>query len=123
MADDHRAVLEAEERRRAALVAVDIPALDALFADDLVHVHSNGLVHDKAQLLRHVEANRAFVAIERRDLNVRLCGDVAILTGAMTNRMRRGEEVAVLDGMVTQALRRDGKTWRFMSFQFTLKKE
>ena len=124
MADDRRDVLRAEERRRAALVAVDMATLDALFADDLIHVHSTGLIHDKAQLLRHIEANRAFLAIERGDLAVRLYGDIAIMTGPMTNRMRRGSDgTALLDGTVTQVLRRQGgEAWRFVSFHFTLGK-
>ena len=121
MADDRRLVLDAEDRRRAALVAVDIAALDALFAPELVHVHSTGLVHDKAALLRHIEANRAYISIERRDLSVRLHGDFAILVGRMINHMRRGGgEIVMLDGMVTQVLRREDGAWRFISFQFTL---
>ena len=122
MADDDRAaILAVEDRRCAALIAVDMPALDALFAADLIHVHSTGLVHDKPRLLRHIEANRAYVSIERRALIVRSYDATAILTGAMTSHMRRGAgEIAMLDGMVTQVLRREDGIWRFVSFQFTL---
>lgn len=121
--DDVDLILEAENRRRAALVAVDMAELDALFADDLVHVHSNALVHDKAALLAHIAHNRAFLAIERGPLTVRRYGDVAVLTGGMTNWMRRndGAEI-VLGGMVTQVLRREDGVWRFTSFQLTLSK-
>jgi hypothetical protein len=36
------AVLATEDRRRAALVELDLATLDHLFADDLVHIHGPG---------------------------------------------------------------------------------
>ena len=121
MLDDRQHVLAAERRRQEALVAVDIAVLDALFAQDLVHVHSTGLVHDKPALLRHIAANRAFVSIVRHDLLARIYTDTAVLTGGMTSRMRRSDgEIATLTGIVTQVLRREGPEWKFVSFQFTL---
>jgi len=120
-ADEISAILVAETRRRAALVAVDLPELDRLFAEDLVHVHSTGLVHDKAGLLRHINHKRAFLAIDRGPLQVRIEGDTAVMTGPMTNRMRAkdGDGEIVLHGFVTQVLRRTAGGWRFISFQFT----
>ena len=121
MANDRDLILQAEDRRRAALAAADIAALDGLFSDDMVHVHSNGTVQDKAALLSYIQEKLAFVAIERGPLDVRLFGDVAIMIGAMTNHMRRRDGTAVvLKGTVTQVLKREAATWRFVSFQFTL---
>jgi ketosteroid isomerase-like protein len=118
--DDRSLILEAEVRRRAALVAVDIAALDALFSDELVHVHSTGTVHDKKALLAHIGKNRAFTAIERGPLNVQLYGEVAVMTGPMTNYMRRQDGTErVLNGMVTQVLKREAGAWRFTNFQLT----
>lgn len=53
-----------EDRRRRALVAVDLAELDALFADDLVHVHSTGLTQDKPALLAHIDRKRGFLAVD-----------------------------------------------------------
>jgi ketosteroid isomerase-like protein len=124
-ADERGAVLEAERRRQAALVAIDLAELDRLFADDLTHVHSTGLVHDKAQLLRHIDEKRAFISIMRGPLNVRLHGDIALMTGPMTNRMRSkdGSGEIVLEGFVTQVLRRTEDGWKFISFQLTAARE
>jgi ketosteroid isomerase-like protein len=119
------AVLEAERRRQQALVAVDIAALDDLFADDLVHIHSTGLVHTKAQLLRHIEHRRAFVSVERGPLEIRINGNIAVMTGHMINRMRaqEGGHEVVLDGFVTQVLRDSSDGWKFINFQLTPKRE
>lgn len=120
MENETKAILHAEDRRRAALVAVDIPTLDELFAEDLVHIHSNARVDTKAQLLRHVEERRAYLRIVRGPLDVRVMGDVAIMTGRLTNYMRVDGKEKILDGMVTQVLRRERGAWRFVNFQLTL---
>ena len=119
--DDSNAILEIERRRRAALVAVDLDELDRLFAEDLIHVHSTGMKHTKAELLRHIEQKRAFLAIDRGDLQIRVEGPIAVITGTMTNRMRSRDSKAeiLLHGFVTQVLRRNDEGWKFISFQLT----
>ena len=119
--DDSNAILEIERRRRAALVAVDLDELERLFAEDLIHVHSTGMTHTKAELLRHIEQKRAFLAIDRGDLQIRVEGPIAVITGTMTNRMRSrdGKAEILLHGFVTQVLRRNDEGWQFISFQLT----
>jgi len=114
-------LLDVERRRQEALIAVDLEALDALFDDTLVHIHAPGLVQGKAQLLEHTATRRAYLEITRGDLGIRVVGDVAVVTGPITNRMRApsgGERT--LEGVATQVLHRgaDGG-WRFISFQMT----
>ncbi|MGW8482394.1 YybH family protein [Microbacterium sp. NPDC055903] len=115
------AILEVEERRRRALIDGDLTTLDELFDEELVHIHAPGLTHTKAQLLEHVATRRAYLDMVRGELSIRLVGDVAIMTGPITNRLRNpdGSE-RTLGGVATQVLRRgaDG-AWRFVSFQMT----
>src|SRR5689334_25396483 len=114
-------ILAVEKRRQAALIAGDLTTLDDLFDPALIHTHAPGLTHDKAQLLEHVAARRAYRAITRGELTIRLIGDVAIVTGRIDNRLGSsdGGERAVA-GQAIQVLRRceDG-AWRFVSFQMT----
>lgn len=42
-------ILTAEQARREALVADDHARVSQLFADELVYVHTTGLIHDKAE--------------------------------------------------------------------------
>ncbi len=114
-------ILAVEKRRQQALVDVDVPALEDLFDDSLVHIHAPGLTHTKAQLIEHTTTRRAYLEITRGDLNIRVFGDTAVITGAISNRMRAaagGERT--LSGEATQVLHRgaDG-FWRFVSFQMT----
>lgn len=114
-------ILAAERRRQEALIAQDLDALDALFDDSLVHVHAPGEVHTKALLLEHVATRGVYLEITRGELAVRVVGDVAVVTGPVTNRMRAsGGGERTLSGEVTQVLRRTGAgEWKFISFQMT----
>jgi ketosteroid isomerase-like protein len=114
-------VLATEDRRRAALVAVDLDALDDLFDDSLVHIHAPGVTMDKAQLREHTATRRAYLEIARGDLDIRVVDDVAIVTGPITNRLRTADGgERTLAGVATQVLHRDGDgAWRYLSFQMT----
>jgi len=114
-------ILAVEERRCAALIAHDLDVLDDLYDDSLIHTHAPGLTHDKAQLMDHVAGRRAYLAITRGPLTIRLIGDVAIVTGRIDNLLRSpdGGQRRVV-GQAIQVLRRcPDSAWRFVSFQMT----
>ncbi len=48
-------LLEFEQQRQRALTQPDLILLEKLLAEDLIHIHSTGMVHNKPQFLRHVE--------------------------------------------------------------------
>ncbi|MET8468666.1 nuclear transport factor 2 family protein [Streptomyces sp. NPDC006422] len=118
------AALHAVERRRQrALVDADLGALDEIFDDTLVYMHAHGITHTKAQLLAHTADRRPYLAVSRGELLVRLAGDVAVMTGPLTNRLRTPDGgTRTLAGVATQILHRgrgDAARWRFISFQMT----
>ena len=123
--DEKALILEAERRRQSAVVEIDLATLDDLFAEDLIHVHSTGLVHRKRELLRHIDRKRGFIAIERGELDIRIEENVAVMTGPITNRMRgnTGASEIIMHGFVTQVLRRYPDAWRFTNFQLTVTAE
>ena len=49
-------VSASEEARFAAMSANDLNALEDLLEDDLHYVHANGMVEDKAELLREIRS-------------------------------------------------------------------
>jgi Domain of unknown function (DUF4440) len=110
-------LLQLEARRRDALATGDGAALAEMFSEDYVHCHATGLVHDKAQMIRHMLASPRRVL--PRTPQVRVYGDVGLLTGEMTNlNVETGEQVSLF---VTQVARRFEEGWRFVSFQATRK--
>jgi len=114
-------ILAVEAQRQRALIDGDLTTLDAIFDPELVHIHAPGLVHTKAMLLEHVGTRRAYLAISRGDLSIRLVGDLAIMVGPITNVLRNPDgSTREQRGVVTQVLRRVGeRRWRFLNFQLT----
>ncbi|WP_170800816.1 nuclear transport factor 2 family protein [Stutzerimonas stutzeri] len=111
-------ILAAEQARREALVADDHTRVSQLFADELVYVHTTGLIHDKAQYLAYARDTVAYLAIERGDLNVRVHGDVAIMTGTQTNTLKKRSEEKTMraEGFFTQVWARGPAGWQIASF-------
>lgn len=112
-----------EEARLRALQDGDLVTLDELFDETLVHIHAPGLTHSKTQLLEHVATRRPYLGTTRGELNIRVVGDVAIMTGDLVNRLRTKEGgERTLGGVATQVLLRVENSalgWRFVSFQMT----
>lgn len=82
-------LLGLEQERVRALVEEDHGRVAQLFADDLVYVHTTGLVQDKAAYLEYAREAVRYLAIERGELQVRLYGnDLALMTGPQCNTLR-----------------------------------
>ncbi|MES2260974.1 MAG: nuclear transport factor 2 family protein [Pseudomonadota bacterium] len=114
-------LLQLETQRRHALVSKDFKRLAELFSDDLVYVHSTGIVQDKATYLQYAEHALEFLSIERHGLQVRYYGDIAVMSGGMTNVIQAPGLPAPLtvNSHVTQIWNRSGGIWKQVSFQAT----
>jgi hypothetical protein len=115
---EREALLELERQRCAAISSGDIDTLKSLLSDDYVHVHMTAAVDDRAGHLKGVSERPRTTT--RGDIKVRVYGEVAVLTGELTNQMATpGQEPKVVRAYCQQvAVRRDG-TWRFVSIQLT----
>ena len=111
-----------EESRCRALVANDLSALAALLSDDLVHIHTTGVVETKAEYLAGVEKRLQFLSAERGELKVRVYGDVAVATGRLDQsvRMRATGEERRLGALTTQVWRKSDANWLICSFHACL---
>ncbi|EJM22896.1 hypothetical protein PMI22_01319 [Pseudomonas sp. GM21] len=111
-------VIEAEGLRRTALIADDREAIAQLFTDDLVYVHTTGMVHDKTEYLAYARDVVRYLDVERGRLEVRLYGDIAVMTGSQINTLqKRGEDTPVRgEGFVTQVWLNGPEGWKITSF-------
>jgi hypothetical protein len=114
-------ILEREATRGHALVERDFDTLERLLADDLLHIHSTGVVHDKAAYLDYVRGPLAFLSVERQDLKVTMLGDAAVMTGTMSNVMRPPGPAApvTVDSHVVQIWIPGSAGWQLAVFQAT----
>lgn len=113
LASDIAALERLELERGAALMAGDIDKLATLVAEDLVHIHLNGQIDDKATYLGGVRDKYRFHNVVRGPLNIRVYADVAIMVGTLTQQVTVKPTGATLDikAITTQAWLRTADGW------------
>lgn len=115
-------LLDLEHARRRALVEEDYPRVADLFADDLVYVHTTGLVQGKADYLEYAQSAVQYLAIERGELQVRFYGErLAIMTGEQCNTLQKrgGDQPIRGEGFATQVWVLGAQGWQMSSFHAT----
>lgn len=107
-------ILDLEQQRLAALMEGDIDALGALMADDLVHIHGNGQMDEKAAYLHGVAKKYRFHRVERGDLKIRKYGDVIVVCGPLeqTVSVNGIDKLNEIKAMVTQTWISAGESWK-----------
>lgn len=117
---EEQAILALEQQRCQAELDGDSATQERLLDDSLLHVHTSGRIDGKAAL---IEARKKvkFHQLTRRDLKVRIAGDLAVLTGGMHFRVQALGSDRIIDShvFVTQVLARHGEDWRFILYQAT----
>jgi ketosteroid isomerase-like protein len=72
----------AEDTRYAAQTTNDFAAMDKLFGDDLVYIHSSAVVDDKASYIDSMRSgNVKYRVMRRSEVKVRTYGCLAIING------------------------------------------
>jgi ketosteroid isomerase-like protein len=115
-------LLALEQERRRALVEEDYSRVADLFADDLVYVHTTGLVQGKAQYLEYAKSAVEYLDIERGELLIRFYGEgLAVMTGTQCNTLRKrgGDQSIRGEGFATQVWVFGEHGWQITSFQGT----
>jgi len=110
--------LKAEDARYAAQTGLDFFAMERLFADDLVYLHSNGVIDDKAG---YIESQRSSAVIyrsmQRSDVKVRVFGPVAILTRRAKFEVRVNGDERTANLLFHSIWTKRGAHLQFVSFQ------
>jgi ketosteroid isomerase-like protein len=108
-----------EDHRLAALKDRDAAALQALLADDYIHIHSTGRIDDRAAFIKGTldRPRRS----ERGVLSIRVYNELAVINGEQTNQSVNADGTlgAAARYMVTQVAHREKNAWRLVSMQVT----
>lgn len=112
--------LAAEDARYAAQTTNDFAAMEKLFGEDLVYIHSSSAVDNKATYIDSMRSGTVtYKVMNRSDVKVRTYGCIAILTGKADFEVTvRGDELSVALGFHTVWVKRD-RGLKFISWQAT----
>ena len=109
-----------EARRCIAMMAADIGALDRLLSDDLTWTHSSARQDTKASFLAGLQAGGTrYLEIRRTDEQVRLHGEVAVVTGVAHMRASINGEERQLRNRYTNVWTKSGDGWQMIAWQST----
>jgi ketosteroid isomerase-like protein len=119
-AQSEDSVRAAETLRREALLAADTVALSRMLAPDFVEISRFGTVRTRADNIRDIASGVLHLTTIKYDsLNVRVYGDVAVLTGIADNTgTMRGFPFSGRIRYTRVFVRRDGR-WQAVLMQQT----
>jgi ketosteroid isomerase-like protein len=118
MSTDEEAVAKIVEAFRAAQVAADAKAFDALCATELSYSHSDARVEDKATFIANATSGKSkFLSLAYDDVKIRVVGNAAIVRFHWV-----GESQAVADGKknstnlhILMNWQKQGADWKLLS--------
>jgi ketosteroid isomerase-like protein len=123
-AADRAALIRQADAWDQAIIRKDLAAIEANMAEDFRQIRSNGDLADKATFLKDiVSPDLTIEPYQVEDLEVRIYGDAALLTGR--TRMKgsyQGEAFATHYRYVDVYVRRGGR-WQVVSVQITTIRE
>ena len=120
-AGDRSGILAVERAWDTAVVKRDVAALNRILADDFLLVWINGQISGKRDMLQAVAARKAEIdPFETEDVNVRIYGDTAVVTGRFTQTAHLGERSETNQFRYTDVYHRTRRGWQAISAHASL---
>ena len=118
---DEDVIRDLERQRYRAMRDGDVGVLDSLFADELLHLHSNGTSDSKPSLLAKIRDQelRCPDVHHRPDEQVIVHGDTAIATGLVTGVIYVHEAAIPLHNRALAVWSRQRGGWQLVAYQST----
>jgi ketosteroid isomerase-like protein len=113
-----QSALNAQSARLQATIDADIDTLEKYLADDLTYSHTTGWTETKSEYLSTVESKTIdYVSATPRDVEVRVYGDMAVITGLSDMKgLVRGEPVSITIRFL-EVSRRIAGSWQLIAWQ------
>ena len=111
-------VSAAVERLREAMLSGSADDLNAIAADDLVYIHSNGRPETKTEFIdAFVSGNSVFESIDLKNQNIKVSGDNAVVWHLLEGKTNnRGVAGSVSIGIMLVWQKQNGE-WKLLARQ------
>jgi ketosteroid isomerase-like protein len=111
--------LKGEDARYAAQTTSDFDALQRLYGDDLVYVHSAAVVDNKASYIERQRSGLHYHVMKRSDVKVRVFGCLAIITGRGDYEVTQNGQDSSPHLLFTSIWAKRGPDVQFVSWEST----
>jgi ketosteroid isomerase-like protein len=111
--------LRAEDARYAAQTKNDFDALEHLYGDDLVYVHSSAVTDSKASYIKRQRSGLHYRVMKPSDVKVRVFGCLAIITGRGDYEVTQNGQDSSPHLLFTAVWAKRGPNVQFVSWQST----
>ena len=118
MTDAEKAVAAAVDRLTAAMLSGRAADLDAVAADNLIYIHSNGKAENKPEFIESfVSGSTVFETIELSGQQIKITGDTAIVWHTLEGKTKNsGVPGRVKIGIMLVWQKQDGE-WKLLGRQ------
>ena len=115
-----QAIIEAEEHLAAASLNLDLSVFDQLLHPDYVIVQPGGIVENKAETMASLASDTRHWQVARSDeMEVRVYGDTAVVTGRWTGKGQNGDEPFDYQARFLSVWVKEAGQWRNVAYQST----
>ena len=111
--------LKAEDARYAAQTKSDFNALERLYGDDLVYVHSSAVTDSKASYIDRQRSGLHYRVMRPSDVKVRVFGCLAIITGRGDYEVTQNGQDSTPHLLFTSIWAKRGPNVQFVSWEST----
>jgi ketosteroid isomerase-like protein len=117
--ESHREIFQLEEAWRVAVLKADIPALDAMLADDYTAVTASGTLQSKEQALANLRSGAThFTSLVISDHRVRFYGTVALVNSrAEVHATTAAGDISGSYRYTRVYVRNEQGQWKIVSFE------
>lgn len=116
---DEKAVADAVEKLRVAIVDANEEALNKLTSPMLTYGHSNGLLEDKKEFIRALTSEESnFTKIELSDQTISISGDVALVRHKLAGETHnKGKDPAAVKLGILMVMQKTKGEWLLLGRQ------
>jgi uncharacterized protein DUF4440 len=118
--DPLKEVAALETARFQAQIAMDVPTLRPMLADDLYYCHSSGVCQNKEEFIGFVTSGtNKYLAMDVISMKPRLVGEAVVVNGKLDIRVVTNGKEQHFQGIYTDVYaKRDGR-WQLVTWQST----
>ena len=115
---DQKAVSEAVEKLRLAMIDADKNVLDKIISDSLSYGHSTGRIENKSEFIRNLLSGKSdFVTIDMTDQTISISGDAAIVRHVLSATTNDSGKPGTTKLKVLLVWQKEKGTWKLLARQ------